>query len=155
MSDEPFEGRKIFTVESANASLPLVRAIVNDLAQLSREVVERRERLSLLLAGRERGAHDPYGEELSQIEEELEKDSQRLQEFVDELRQLGVEPKNGPDGLVDFPALLEGRPIYLCWKLGEPEVLHWHELDAGFRGRQTLTAGSAADGSDTPGTITG
>ena len=52
MSAEPFEGRKIFTVESANASLPLVRAIVKDLAQLSREVVERRERLALLLAAR-------------------------------------------------------------------------------------------------------
>ena len=147
MSDDPFQWRKIFTVESANASLPLVRAIVTDLAQLSREVVERRERLSLLLAGRERGVQDAYGEELSQIEEELEKDSLRLQEYVEELRQLGVEPKNGPEGLVDFPALLEGRPIYLCWRLGESEVLHWHDLDAGFRGRQPLTAGTAAGGS--------
>jgi hypothetical protein len=147
MSAEPFEGRKIFTVESANASLPLVRAIVKDLADLSREVVERRERLALLLAGRERGSQDLYGEELSQIEEELEKDSRRLQEFVEELSALGVEPKNGPDGLVDFPATLDGRPIYLCWKLGEAEVLHWHEVDAGFRGRQLLTAGAAADGS--------
>jgi hypothetical protein len=153
MTGEPFEGRKIFTVESANASLPLVRAIVKDLAQLSREVVERRERLALLLAGRERGAHDPYGEELSQIEEELDKDSRRLQEYVDELCVLGVEPKNGPDGLVDFPATLDGRPIYLCWKLGEPEVLHWHELDAGFRGRQSLTAGAAVDDAGTTETI--
>ncbi len=153
MPGGPFEGRKIFTVEAANASLPLVRAIVADLAQLSREVVERRERLSLLLAGRERGVQDAYGEELSQIEEELEKDSQRLQEYVDELQQLGVEPKNGPDGLVDFPALLDGRPIYLCWKLGEAEVLHWHELDAGFRGRQPLTVGTAADGSNGSGQI--
>jgi hypothetical protein len=148
MPGDPFEGRKIFTVEAANASLPLVRAIVTDLAQLSREVVERRERLGLLLAGRERGAHDLYGEELSQIEEELEKDSQRLQEYVEELRLLGVEPKNGPDGLVDFPARLEGRPIYLCWKLGESEVLHWHELDAGFRGRQQLVAGATAGRAD-------
>lgn len=147
MAGDPFEGRKIFTVESANASLPLVRAIATDLAQLSREVVERRERLSLLLAGRERGGNDLYGEELAQIEEELDKDTQRLQEYVDELRQLGVEPKNGPEGLVDFPALIEGRPVYLCWKVGEPEVLHWHDLDAGFRGRQPLTAGSASGAS--------
>jgi hypothetical protein len=155
MPGEPFEGRKIFTVETANASLPLVRAIATDLAQLSREVVERRERLSLLLAGRERGGNDPYGEELTQIEEELEKDGQRLQEYVDELRQLGVEPKNGPEGLVDFPAVLDGRPVYLCWKIGEPEVLHWHDLDAGFRGRQPLTAGSAAGGSGSTDTVGG
>ena len=120
-----------------------MRAIVTDLAQLSREVVERRERLVAALGGRERGSQDLYGEELSQIEEELEKDSQRLQEYVDELSALGVEPKNGPEGLVDFPATLDGRPIYLCWKLGEPEVLHWHDLDAGFRGRQPLMAGAA------------
>ncbi len=157
MSDDPFQGRKIFTVEAANASLPLVRAIVTDLAQLSREVVDRRERLALLLAGRERGANapngDPYGEELSQIEEELEKDSQHLQEYVDELRQLGVEPKNGPEGLVDFPARIDGRPVYLCWKLGEAEVLHWHDLDAGFRGRQPLTADTIVEGPGAPGSL--
>ena len=66
----------------------------------------------------------------------------RLQEFVDELRDLGVEPKNGPDGLIDFPSMMDGRLVYLCWKLGEPEVQHWHELDAGFAGRHSLMADS-------------
>jgi hypothetical protein len=102
--------------------------------------------LSLLLAGRDRESRDMYAEELSQIEDELEKDSQTLQDYVEELRHLGVEPKNGPEGLVDFPSLMDGRVVYLCWKLGEPEVLHWHELDAGFQGRQSLTAGSAGRG---------
>lgn len=129
---------KSFTVHEANAMLPLVRAIVSDLASLSQEVSERRERLSLLLGGRQGDSHDPYHEELVQIEEELENDSRRLQEYVGELRQLGVEPK--ASGLVDFPAVLDGRKVYLCWQLGEPEVLYWHELDAGFRGRQPLTA---------------
>lgn len=142
--DHSRNGRKVFTVDEANAALPLVRAIVHDLAQLSREVIERRDRLSLLLAGRDRGAGDMYGQELVQIEEELGKDSQRLQEYVEELRQLGVEPKNGPEGLVDFPAMMDGRLVYLCWKLGESEILHWHELDAGFRGRQSLAAGAVA-----------
>jgi hypothetical protein len=147
MSANPFEGRKLFTVEQANAALPLVRAIVRDLADLSREVIERRERLSVLQAGHDRHkSHDLYAEELAQVEQELEKDTERLQEYVNELRELGVDPKNGPEGLVDFPAMMDGRPVYLCWKLGEPEVLHWHELDAGFRGRQTLVAGSVAGG---------
>ncbi len=130
--------RKSFTVHEANAMLPLVRAITRDLAKLSREVVERRERLALLLGGRTVDAKDPYQEELIQISEELENDSRRLQEFVGELRQLGVEPKAG--GLVDFPAVLDGRKVFLCWQLGEPEVLYWHELDAGFRDRQPLSA---------------
>lgn len=133
---------KLFTVEEANATLPLVRAIVADLSKLSREVIECRERLSVLMAGRDSDEKTPYREELAQIEEELEKDSRRLQEYVDELRQLGVEPKNALEGLVDFPSRMDDRVVYLCWKLDEPEVLHWHELDAGFVGRQPLTAGS-------------
>lgn len=146
MSSASYEPKRLFTVEQANASLPLVRAIVQDLAALSREVIERRQRLSHLLAGRQRNDQDVYSSELTQIEEELEKDSQRLQEYVDELRALGVEPKNGPEGLVDFPALVDGRLVFLCWKLGEPEITFWHDLEAGFRGRQPLTAGATADG---------
>ena len=148
--------RKLFTVEQANAALPLVRAITSDLAQLSRDVIDRRERLSTLLAGRERGTRDLYGEELAHVEAELEKDSERLQEYVEELRDLGVDPKNGPEGLVDFPSMLDGKPVYLCWKLGEPEVLFWHDLDAGFRGRQPLTAGSSLnEGSLSGGSLDG
>jgi hypothetical protein len=64
---------------------------------------------------------------------------------------LGVEPKSGPEGLIDFPSLVDDRLVYLCWKLGEPEVLYWHELEAGFRGRQSLVAGSVAqDTSERP-----
>lgn len=144
MSGKPWKNRKVFTVEQANAALPLVRAITRDLAELSRDVIDRRERLSLLLKGRERDKRDLYGEELAQVQEELERDTDRLQAYVEELRELGVEPKNGPEGLIDFPAVMDGRAVYLCWKLGEPEVLHWHELEAGFRGRQSLTAGSAS-----------
>ena len=151
MTNEPYQPRKTFTVEQANAVLPLVRAITADLVQLSREVVERRERLALLSAGRGAQAGDPYSEELAQIEEELDKDSEQLQAYVDELRELGVEPKSGPEGLVDFPAMMDDRLVFLCWRLGEPEVLHWHELDAGFRGRQSLVAGSVADGSNAEG----
>ena len=138
---EPF--KKLFTIDEANASLPLVRAIATDLATLSREVIERRERLATLHNSRRPSkTQDAYSEELVQIGDELNKDSERLHEYVEELRALGVEPKNGPEGLIDFPCELDGRIVYLCWKLGEPEVLHWHELDAGFRGRQPLLAES-------------
>jgi hypothetical protein len=139
------EGRRVFTVEQANAALPLVRAVASDLSRLSQEVIDRRERLAQLLGGRDRKSFGPYSEELTQIEEELEKDTQRLQEYVEELRSIGVEPKNGPEGLVDFPSIMDGRLVYLCWKLDEPEVLYWHDLEAGFAGRQPLTAGSVAD----------
>jgi hypothetical protein len=148
MSVDEYRPAKLFTVEQANAVLPLVKAITTDLVALSREVVERRQRLALLTSGRQQQTHrDLYSEELEQIEEELAKDGERLQDYVEELRQLGVEPKSGTDGLIDFPSLMDGRIVYLCWKFGEPEVVHWHELDSGFSGRQPLVAGSVAGGS--------
>ncbi len=97
---------------------------------------------------------DPYRAELVQIEEELEKDARRLRDYVEELRELGAEPKNGIEGLVDFPTIIDGRVVYLCWKLDEPEVLYWHELDAGFAGRRRLAQDSAV-GSDTVGSGAG
>lgn len=145
--------RKLFTLEEANAALPLVRAIAKDLAHLSREVLERRERLALLRARRPAEEQNPYAEELAHIEEDLAEDGKRLEEYVEELRELGVEPKNALEGLVDFPARLDGRIVYLCWKLGEPEVLFWHDIEVGFAGRQPLVAGAAsgpAEGANPP-----
>ncbi len=133
--------------------LPLVKAIVSDLVQLTNEVTDRRHRLNHLLAGREREAEDVYSEELAEVERGLLRDMQRLREYVEELRQLGVEPKGG-EGLVDFPSESDGRPIYLCWKLGEPEILYWHEVDAGFAGRQPLTVDTVgAGGPDSAGSL--
>lgn len=137
MSEVDFRPAKIFTVDEANRTLPLIGAIVQDLVDLANDVMERRQRLAHLTAGRDMDATDPYCEELAAIEKEVEKDTRKLQDYVEELRHLGVESK-GPDGLVDFPAMLDGRLVYLCWKLGESEVAHWHELDAGFAGRQLL-----------------
>ncbi len=143
----PYRPKKIFTVEQANATLPLVKAITADIVELSRDVRERRQRLGELSNSPQPREGDPYAEEVAHVEEELARDTQRLQDFVAELREIGVEPKSGPDGLIDFPCEMDGRIVYLCWKLGEPEILYWHELDAGFAGRQPLTAGSLSDDS--------
>jgi hypothetical protein len=149
----PEKTTKLFTVEEANATLPLVSAIMNDLATLSRELVERRQRLDHLQVGREAEEGDPYAEELSQIQEELDGQISQLQEYVNELRVLGVEPKNGPDGLidlVDFPAKIDGQRVYLCWRLGEPEVSFWHDIETGFAGRQQIPTATAVDTSSGP-----
>ena len=74
----------------------------------------------------------------SKSKRKWKKTSLRLREYVEELRALGVEPKSGTEGLVDFPALLNGRKVYLCWKLGESRVLFWHDLEAGYVGRQPV-----------------
>jgi len=138
--------RDCFTVEEANATLPLVRAIVSDLANLSQELIERRRRLSYLLAGHDANDRDLYHQELVQVEEDMEKDARQLREYVEELRALGIEPAHGPEGIVTFPSMLAGRQVRLSWKLGEPEVMYWHEVDGGFRQRRPLCADNVTAG---------
>lgn len=134
------EFKKLFTVEQANATLPLVGAIVDDLVNLSQQVVDRRLRIDNLTGGRDMASGDPYDDELAQIEQELEKDSQKLKEYLEELRDLGVVPTTGPGGfgIVDFPTLIDGRLAFLSWQYGEDEVCHWREIDADFSHRQPL-----------------
>lgn len=135
--------RKLFTVEDANRTLPLVRVIVDDIVRQFEIVRELSQRLEVLARSqRRRRADDPYSEELAHSEAELEAQQAKLRDFIDELEKLGVELK-GPDGLCDFPSLRDGREVYLCWRLGEPEVLFWHELSDGFAGRQPLKSATA------------
>jgi hypothetical protein len=148
MSKEKQSFRRLFTLEEANARLPLVRAITRDLSNLARDLVDRRQRLDSLLAGRKLSATDVYSDELADMYKSIERDTRRVEEYVLELQSLGVEAKGAVDGLVDFPAMVDGRMVYLCWKLGEPEIVHWHEVDAGFAGRQPLAALAAAVGGD-------
>ena len=131
--------RKYFTVAEANKALPLVKAIVGDVVRQFQTVHELKQRLSALTVEHRKPSTDPYSEELAQSQSELEAEEGKLESYIDELTRLGVELK-GPDGLCDFYSLLDGREVYLCWRLGEPEVMHWHELDAGVAGRQPLTA---------------
>jgi hypothetical protein len=131
--------RKYFTIDQANATLPLVRAIVGDIAELTRSLRERQDRLSRLQATTPRGMGDVYREELDQARAEFDRDQERLADYAQELAGLGVELKDCDTGLVDFLSRMNGREVYLCWRLGEPEVEHWHELQAGFAGRKKLT----------------
>lgn len=146
MASKTYKPAKLFTIEEANARLPLVRAIVADMMQLARELMDRSERLRQLAAGRTRGSTDVYRDELEQVQMDLDRDSDKLQGYIDELMALGVEPKSATEGLVDFPSMVDGRLAYLCWRYNEPEVLYWHDLEAGFAGRQPLTAASAVAG---------
>jgi len=135
VAKQPPAAKKFFTPQEADAMLPLVRSIVKDISELAHSVRDRHERLTRLKSS---------GKSLvpeAQLEEEqavLEHDSERLQECVEELTDLGVEIKDLFTGLVDFPCWKDGREIHLCWKLGEPRLGWWHEVNAGFAGRRPL-----------------
>lgn len=126
----------VFTVEQANRMLPLVRRIVEDAVRDYFRWQDRVREFELASVRSTVAAPDL-------IAVELEKDVQRLAESIDsyvhEIQQLGVQIKSIESGIIDFPSMYEGRPILLCWKLGEESVEFWHDADGGFPGREPLT----------------
>jgi hypothetical protein len=139
---KPAEAKhRYFSVEEANKTLPLVRAIVSDIVRQWHTVNELRQRLSAVMSERKRPLGDPYSEELAQSQAEMECEESKLASYIDELTRLGVLLK-GPDGLCDFYSIIDGREVFLCWRLGEPEVLYWHEVNAGVAGRRPLNTHS-------------
>jgi hypothetical protein len=128
--------KRYYTVAQANAALPLLRSILRDISELAASLQDRHQRLvHLQNAGRIDEAHH---EEIQHIVSEFESDQEHMKDYEKELQSLNVELKDYFTGLIDFPCWMDDREVYLCWRLGEPEVSHWHELDAGFQGRRKL-----------------
>jgi len=126
---------RTFTVDEANRTLPLVRRIVEDLVRDHHLWEDKVREFEVASAGSSPDHPDAIAE-LLQIEAlRLAKD---IESYIAELNDLGVICKGMNVGLVDFRGQLDGREVFYCWKLGEPEVMYWHEVDAGFVGRQRL-----------------
>ncbi|MEP7347954.1 MAG: DUF2203 domain-containing protein [Gemmatimonadaceae bacterium] len=127
--------KRTFTVEQANRMLPLVGRIVHD-------IVTHHERWSQIVGEFEilnlSGDIERSTGRAFELQLEAERIASDIQGFVLELEALGVEFKSFDIGLVDFPSVRDGRTVLLCWKLNEPEVAHWHEVEAGYGGRQPL-----------------
>lgn len=123
----------VFTVERANAALMLVRRIVRDLVGRYHDLLEyKRQRKQLVRASASFEQHEAIKARLTRCVADLGRLHQELSEIGCVLKDWGV-------GLVDFPARYEGRRVWLCWKLGEPAVAHWHEWHEGFAGRKPIT----------------
>jgi hypothetical protein len=61
-----------------------------------------------------------------------------VRRLIDTVEQAGIVLRDIDRGLIDFPALIDGREVYLCWELGEEEVAYWHDLEGGYGGRKPL-----------------
>jgi hypothetical protein len=132
---------KTFTVEQANRTLPLVTRIVEDVVRTYARWRELVQEFELLAAGSSAASPDPRALE---AQAELQQLAREIDGFLAELRDIGVEFKGYDLGLVDFPAEFDGRRVYLCWRLGEPAVEHWHEVNAGYTGRKRLEPSGVA-----------
>jgi hypothetical protein len=128
MDDEDAEAS--FTVEQANALLPQLRPLLERLQEAQRSLADHEtlQRLRAAAAGNGGGAAAravmETGDEFGRV--------------TAEIAQLGVVVRDPATGLVDFPAERDGHPVYLCWRLDEDTVGHWHDRDTGFMGRQPL-----------------
>lgn len=123
----------VYTPASANAALPYVRRVVADLV---RDHAAWRASTAAAAPTADAAA-DADAPALRRRAAHLADD---VRSALAELAALGVECKGLDVGLVDFPAVVDGVPAYLCWQLGEPAVAWWHRRDAGFAGRQLLAA---------------
>ena len=127
----------IFTVDKANRALRLVRRIMDDIVAEHPAWKDLVARYELVAAG----ARPDWGEsaEMLDLRRQIDLIAARINGYVAELEQVGCVLKGFEQGLVDFYGMYDGRLVCLCWRQGEESVSHWHELDAGFAGRQAIT----------------
>ncbi|MCW5550648.1 MAG: DUF2203 domain-containing protein [Verrucomicrobiae bacterium] len=121
---------KHYTREEAQALLPQVRQWLQQLNHLRREL----ERFDKRLSGLMNPGHDVGGELVNNWIRALADTQQVLGEF--QSRQIFI--KDLERGLLDFPAIIGGREVFLCWEQDEENIEHWHDLDAGYGGRELL-----------------
>lgn len=130
---------RLFTVEEARALLPTLRVLVEQLQTAQRRLVEAQTRLTQRFQGGAlaNGHVDPGGER-DRLHQSVVEAQEQVGAAVSGIAELGCELKDPERGMVDFRTMREGRVVYLCWLVEEPTVMFWHELDAGYRGRQRL-----------------
>jgi hypothetical protein len=75
---------------------------------------------------------------LARRKAEREKAIHRVKDSLAEIDATGVQVKDLDMGLLDFPCVVDGRTVLLCWKLGEKGITHWHGVDEGFAGRKPI-----------------
>lgn len=130
---------RIFTLAEANRTLPFVRRVVQDIVETDKQICTLYEQCR------------KFGEEgqsfkVDEIECQIRMLLDSRQEYVEELEGIGCEFKDFQLGLVDFPARLGDRTVYLCWRMGEPEIRFWHELRSGFASRQPIDGHFSSNG---------
>lgn len=126
---------QLFTVEQANRTLPLVVKIVEDVVRQHRRWRDAILELDLAASA---ATTDENRARTEALEREVLALAREIDGYQRELEDLGIQLKDRRLGLVDFPSEMAGRRVLLCWRLGEPEVQFWHEVDAGYAARQPL-----------------
>lgn len=123
---------RFFTVAEANAVLPRVRELVGKMLAARQEVLDLQPQLWPAV---EKAVLNGGGKTLTAASRQI----LIIQDVLLTLNTMGIQVKDMNTGLVDFPARHQGRTVLLCWQYDEPAVQFWHDVDAGFAGRQRIT----------------
>jgi len=119
-----------FTREEADALLPQLTALLGQLQEAKDELTDTEAHEALSEAAPTNGG----GEEGRQVGVAF----LEVRRLLDTVERSGIVLRDIDRGLIDFPALMDGREVYLCWALGEDEVGYWHDLEGGYGGREPL-----------------
>lgn len=136
--------RHAFTIDEANALIPHLKSVFEKIESHHNRIGEIGEKVSvlgLLWGEKLDDESNPDYETYASHKQEVESEVEGIERLVnEEIVAKGIRfPAGGiENGLVDFPSTFEGRWIYLCWRNGETELKYWHEVHAGYRGRQML-----------------
>lgn len=120
---------RYFTLEEANTALAIIRPLLREIMGIRQIILDRQSDLWPVI---EKSLGNGGSRTASQTVQEFE----RLDRLVRQVMATGALIKDINSGLVDFPALRDGREVYLCWKFDEDGVRFWHDVDSGFAGRQ-------------------
>lgn len=129
-----------FTLEQAESLLPHLTHLLLEIRELKLQHDGLQERL-MALSLRMRSNGHVLETQLAEARQAAEKTASALQGMIDRVHELGCELKDIEQGLVDFRTLKDGQEVYLCWRLGQPRIVWWHPLEAGFAGRRPLEMG--------------
>ena len=126
---------RLFTVDEANALLPLVRPLIEKIMANIQGLKSKSETLV-----RETGLDPEAADFMDQLQQdgEVTRLVGEVRRWVEEINGHGCICKGVEQGLIDFPCLLGGEVVFLCWLLGEDTVSHWHRIEEGFAGRRSL-----------------
>jgi len=122
---------KYYTPAEANNLLDVVRPMVGQLVEISARIHAHQPEIWAVV---QKSAGNGGNPELSKLLPDFDK----LDALLHRLQDMDIQVKDLTTGLIDFPALRDGRIIYLCWKYNEGQVQFWHEIEAGFSGRQSI-----------------
>jgi hypothetical protein len=128
---------RLFSFDEASELLPRLQEVVSEMQEKKRALDRLQEQIGAL-TGRASGDGHLLARDLSAKRAQADAVSKEMNALLAEITEMGCELKGIDEGLIDFPHERDGRVIYLCWKLGEERIEWWHDVDAGFAGRQAL-----------------